>query len=564
MEKSVINKENILNLKFFKNKINQYKIDIFGIIIAIIIYLLFAAYFSKFILDDAFISFRYSEHLANGKGLDWNFENDKYKNQGYSNFLWVILISLFIKYIDPIFLARLFSVLAGIGTFVTLNGINKYILLDEIKKYSSFFSIILACIPNFAIWTMGGLETIFFTFLIITGLYFWIKKNTTTSHNYVAQIFFSLAALTRLEGIIIFLTILFLQLIILMTDFKKFKNFKILITKSFIFFISIGIYFLFCYLYYNQFLPNSFYAKYSTGITLIRINNIIYVLGFIYFFIVLFFFLSLDILIVLYFKIKKKIFEWKELHHIIIIISSLIIMTQISPLMGYSFRFLIHLLPLLIISVVRVINVLYAIIENLIKKFYKFQKLVKFLNIIFNRVVLILLILTPICIHYQNLKSHYKRNTNNYNDIEWNYAIPLGKWLYGTFPSDTRIAANDCGAIPYYSKMWTYDLYGLNSKEVIFENFDMNYIKSLKIDIFILNSGSSKEFDSSGSHEKIHDSNYFQNNYYLILIIKADEKYYNLFIYIRNNFTLVESDFIEIPSNWIVTLNFTNTMKMSL
>ncbi|MEE2886561.1 MAG: hypothetical protein VX951_03930, partial [Planctomycetota bacterium] len=40
--------------------------------------------------DDAFISFRYSDNLIEGKGLRYNAVE---KVEGYSNFLWTILIA---------------------------------------------------------------------------------------------------------------------------------------------------------------------------------------------------------------------------------------------------------------------------------------------------------------------------------------------------------------------------------------------------------------------------------------------------------------------------------------
>ena len=42
-------------------------------------------------IDDAFISFRYAENFAQGKGLVFNSGE---RVEGYSNFLWVILLGL--------------------------------------------------------------------------------------------------------------------------------------------------------------------------------------------------------------------------------------------------------------------------------------------------------------------------------------------------------------------------------------------------------------------------------------------------------------------------------------
>jgi arabinofuranosyltransferase len=48
------------------------------------------AWHNRFLQDDAMISFRYAEHLANGHGLVWNIGN---RIEGFTNFLWTILIA---------------------------------------------------------------------------------------------------------------------------------------------------------------------------------------------------------------------------------------------------------------------------------------------------------------------------------------------------------------------------------------------------------------------------------------------------------------------------------------
>ncbi len=44
------------------------------------------------LIDDAFISFRYAHNWAEGIGLRYNYEGDPV--EGFSNFLWVVLLTL--------------------------------------------------------------------------------------------------------------------------------------------------------------------------------------------------------------------------------------------------------------------------------------------------------------------------------------------------------------------------------------------------------------------------------------------------------------------------------------
>src|SRR5947209_17045602 len=60
------------------------------ILLAAIAALLLLAWWHRFIMDDAFISFRYADNLVRGWGLVWN-EGERI--EGYTNFLWTMLIA---------------------------------------------------------------------------------------------------------------------------------------------------------------------------------------------------------------------------------------------------------------------------------------------------------------------------------------------------------------------------------------------------------------------------------------------------------------------------------------
>ena len=61
---------------------------LFGVTLAL---LLAHAWLYRFLTDDAFISFRYSVNLAQGHGLVFNPGGERV--EGYSNFLWVVILA---------------------------------------------------------------------------------------------------------------------------------------------------------------------------------------------------------------------------------------------------------------------------------------------------------------------------------------------------------------------------------------------------------------------------------------------------------------------------------------
>ncbi len=68
------------------------KVCIFGVFVSVIIFILMLIYVWNFTIDDAFISFNYGVHLANGFGLVWNIGQSPV--EGYTNFLWVLIIAI--------------------------------------------------------------------------------------------------------------------------------------------------------------------------------------------------------------------------------------------------------------------------------------------------------------------------------------------------------------------------------------------------------------------------------------------------------------------------------------
>src|SRR5687767_9783689 len=54
------------------------------------------AWANRWVQDDAYISFRYAQNLIEGHGLVWNVVGERV--EGYSNFLWTLLIAAFMRF----------------------------------------------------------------------------------------------------------------------------------------------------------------------------------------------------------------------------------------------------------------------------------------------------------------------------------------------------------------------------------------------------------------------------------------------------------------------------------
>ncbi len=130
--------------------------------------LLFHALSFHFMVDDAFISFRYAQNLVAGQGLVFNPGEPV---EGYSNLLWVLLISVGLKAGLPALLwARILGAACSLGMLVLLPGVVRR--MDPQREVRSPWAgrlaqLLTAATGAVACWSLAGLETPLFGLLII-------------------------------------------------------------------------------------------------------------------------------------------------------------------------------------------------------------------------------------------------------------------------------------------------------------------------------------------------------------------------------------------------------------
>jgi arabinofuranosyltransferase len=155
-----------------------------------------------FFHDDAFISLRYARHLVDGMGLVWN-EGEFV--QGYSNFLHVIITaSLGSIGVDFITAVRVVGLASYVGILAVLVVFS--VRDDSLKSGLRYVPAIFAAVSSpLIVWTLGGLETILFTFFVTSGC-LWVADRIERNINSLAAIavglLFGLAALTRPDGLL--------------------------------------------------------------------------------------------------------------------------------------------------------------------------------------------------------------------------------------------------------------------------------------------------------------------------------------------------------------------------
>lgn len=213
------------------------------------------------VAEDAFISFRFARHLAEGQGLAWN--PGAAPVEGYTNFLWVLLEAAFVWMDwDVPRTTQLVGTLAGLATLVYV-ALAARSTLDWERSWSLLPSGLLALAGPFATWAAAGLETVFFAALVMAALFHaasWVREARGVDRVlFVAALL--LAALTRPEGVLVagvLLPLAFLE--------GPAQGRGSLAATAGVGLLLFGAYFFWRWSYFGYPLPNTYYAKTGGGL----------------------------------------------------------------------------------------------------------------------------------------------------------------------------------------------------------------------------------------------------------------------------------------------------------
>lgn len=400
-------------------------------------------------VDDAYISYRYGKNLMEGKGLVYN--SGEYV-EGYTNFLWTVITAPFtqVKSVD----VSIFSSLLGLGISI-LNilllaliskGFNS--VLQDYRKYLILLpSLFLALDDSIAFWAIGGMEFPVYTLFILGVIYNYFKLNESPKHLGYLAVFLILCTLTRPEGNMIYALTMF-HMLLFRKKINNFPNVFITLIASYALFCMA--YYGFKYFYYGQIIPNTFYAK---GVTDLKMN---FLLGSKYLAMCVGTRLYIFIFI-LFIPFKKVI---KELKYSYLLMFSLIYIIYLVAVGGdwmIANRFFVPILPMLyILSVVGFINVLVKI-----KEYYSNELKSKKIANIF--VIVLSVLLFTVTLSFLEYNQMIIKDNNARYEMQWSM---FGKWLKKNVDPSTVIAVGPAGKIPYYSELYTIDMWGLNDEHI--------------------------------------------------------------------------------------------------
>ncbi|HEX6839328.1 MAG TPA: hypothetical protein VF334_22275 [Polyangia bacterium] len=244
------------------------RILLLGLLVAAAVALVAHSLVFNFVTDDAFISFVYSRNLAQHGQLVFNL--GEHPVEGYTNFLWTVLLAGFLKVgLVPELMSRVLGTAFGVATLGTVAWLSRRLRASgeaaDWAWWDALPALLLAGVPGYACWSSGGLETQMFAFLVTLGMAWHLDElageRPPRARTAVA---FALAALTRPEGSLLFaLTVLHRAVVTLVRGRFAIGRAELRFGGAFLVFVVP--HFLWRRWYYGWWLPNTFYIKSSGG-----------------------------------------------------------------------------------------------------------------------------------------------------------------------------------------------------------------------------------------------------------------------------------------------------------
>jgi hypothetical protein len=448
---------------------------------AVLIYAIGAFVLMPYVPDDAYISFRYAEHLADGEGLTFNRGENPV--EGYSNLLWILVCMVFYKLGFSLPTAMPYvGALLGAFCLVVLWRIYKRTEVPPLQ--TAIPLILLAGSGPFVLYAVSGMETALFSILLLSTVLFIDRM--LTSPGIAGPIGLTSAGvllmLCRPEGIIVFpAAAAFLGWCAWKPPHDGYRRpglMKHLLVASAAFLVCLAIYNIWRVSYFGEWLPTPFLSKGGGGESFLfgwkRNLRMFFVeqgynsppLGY------YFSFLAIIAGIGVFFRKNKSGHERTDQFAFLLSILYLLLYFNFVDWMP-GMRYHVALVGLFLIPAARIQSLLAGDAWRLPAKSHRRRFAVAFL-------VAILVSSSGIA----DMKMAGGRQEMGIRECN----APLGRWLKEVMPPSSLLAMSDVGATPYYSGFRTIDIHreSLTDLHIAKDGFSDEYILSRNPDVFVL------------------------------------------------------------------------------
>jgi hypothetical protein len=477
-------------MRFNRSIIAQIVFAVIAVLIVLYAVKMVAA-FPHWLVDDAFILFRYAENLVEHGELNWNPGENP--TEGYTGVTLILLLAAAMKFgASPIVVTHVIGIAAffccAALIVLTMRGFN----LGSITALALFLT------PPFMfahVWS--GLETMLFCAAILFAFLAFTRRRGKL---FVASLL--VLSLTRPEGAVLS--------IILLAVYRPFSR------KIFLWYvIPAAIYFIWRFAYYGQLLPNTYYVKSASAgiqkknITMIRTFAST--------------FLPMPALLALIYVHWETVKKHKVLIIGLLAFSLVVLYTYISSelVMTFSYRFLVPFYAIIVIAI---------------------GAIVARTPLSFRSAAIVLVIVAPWIV--KNAKGRHLKDYKEYCSTHYKMLqdehIGVGRLLNSTLPPhESIIVHSDAGAIPYYAKRKTIDFGALNDEYLAHQDSSIaeivDYFYSHNAGALVFTSRDSRRLEHGPEAKRIQQDSRF-DKYTLVKKYKSGaRRNYFEFLYVRKD-----------------------------
>lgn len=392
------------------------------------------AYSYNYIVDDAYISFRYAKNLVDGYGPVFNPGE---RVEGYTNFLWVMFAALGMQAgLDPVPLSK---VLCFAFTALTLLAVYRYAggVFDLKGPVRLLPVLLIAASPAIAVWSLGGLETTFFMFLVTVAVLDHMRSARRGEVPLRSSVALLLASLTRPEGLLV-AAVLFADLLRRRPGARAVALWLLPLAAGYV------PYFIWRYSYYGHLLPNTFYAKTggglghaARGLSYLR-GHFVSAGGWLYLFALV--------------PLATGRRKWGPVLAVSIVWIVYVVLVGGDGLAMY--RFLVPVAPLLFLLAAGGLD------EAVRRVASRRGRLA-------GGVLLAIVFAAGVLTAFSPSVSSSERDfvVQDRVRVQGNW-VPIGKWLRDYAGPGESVAVTAAGALPYYSGLYTIDMLGINDVHI--------------------------------------------------------------------------------------------------
>jgi hypothetical protein len=428
-----------------------------------LVWLALLALYWNYIVDDAYITFRYAVHFAKGVGLVYNPNTVV---DGYTSFLWTVIIGSAVFLFGESQIVGITKLVSGVLSALTLLFTYQMAQRAPETRSSGWVAVALTSVtPAFIISTADGLETPLYMAIQMLLMLQWMRDLDRGTLSPMYGVWAALLCLARPDGALFvgLATFLFFRFCPLSQE-ALLRSLYAVVAWSALFVP----YFVWHWLYYGHPLPNTFYAKmggewelFLRGVDRLLKwqleSGSLLSLGFVFY------------------AILRRPSPYTAILVATIVSRMVLVLWSGGEVMGHH-RFMAPAAPAYWLLFHLGLGTSFSrtgLQDGWIRKVLSVSP------------ILLFILLVGISLSHLPRYQRYAKGLSQAH-------IRLGCWINQNTPPNTRIAVGDAGAIPYYANRHTIDIMGLNEPYLahlpgrLGHKIDTEYILSQKPDIVIL------------------------------------------------------------------------------